>query len=334
MEIVVENLTFAYEDKEVLRGVSMLIPQGKLTVILGPSGCGKTTLLRCISGLESRYKGDIYMSGKNVRSTKPSERNISMIFQDFALYQTMTVKDNIGLSLVSRGMPKEQINSKVVETARMLGIVQLLSKKVTKLSGGEKQRVAIARSFVRSPKLLLLDEPFANLDIDSKKQVRSEFKKHQSGMGVTSVMVTHDQNEAIDLADQMVVMNDGEILQTGSIEDIYYRPRCLFVARFIGETKINIFETKKVDGILGESSTRYIAIRPEKIRLHNNTISPDDYKIRATLCEQHLAPPYTHFAFKADFGQISMITTENIILSRDSSYDLAVSPKDIIHIAE
>lgn len=332
MEVVTKDLTFAYDSNDVLLDVSLRALEGRLTVILGPSGCGKTTLLRCISGLETKYKGSILFDGIEISKIRPEDRSISMIFQDFALYQTMSVRENIGIALISARVPKQEIKKRTEELTTMLGISALLDKKVTRLSGGERQRVAIARSFIRSPKLMLLDEPFANLDYELKKQIRSDFRKHQNTLKLTSIMVTHDQEEAVDLADQIIIMKTGEVLQSGSVEDIYYRPANLFVANFLGTAKINIFSTDQVESIFGKRETKFIGIRPEHVGLALKTNAAIGFK--GKLSDVKVLPPHNRLTFQTSFGTLLMLTTERVELRMDEFYDLNVEPSNIIPITE
>jgi ABC-type sugar transport system ATPase subunit len=271
----VKDVSFDYGIQKVLKGISMEFPKNKLTVLVGPSGCGKTTLLRCIAGLEKKFEGHIFDDGKNILDISPKERNVSMVFQDFALYSTLSAKENITIALKAARIPKVEIAQRLKEISKYLDIDDILNKRINTLSGGEKQRIAVARSMIRNPSLLLLDEPFANLDASLKKNIKREFKNLLEKFQITSILVTHDQNEAAEMADLIAVMDNGRILQTGTATQLYYKPRTLFVAEFIGNPPINLLSGH----IFGELKREYpktktLALRPDNIRvspIHNNT---------------------------------------------------------------
>lgn len=230
-----------YDGKvEAVKGISFLVPDGKMCVLVGPSGCGKSTLLRMIAGLEPITSGSVSIDGKNVNALDPAERDIAMVFQNYALYPHMKVYDNMAYGLRNRGMDKGEIDRLVLEAAATLGLADLLERKPRELSGGQRQRVAMGRAIVRDPKVFLFDEPLSNLDAKLRGQMRIEIKALQSRMGVTSVYVTHDQLEAMTLADLLVVMNGGVVEQIGEPLDIYEKPASIFVAGFIGAPPMNL----------------------------------------------------------------------------------------------
>jgi multiple sugar transport system ATP-binding protein len=239
--VAVDNLNLKVEDKEFL-------------VLLGPSGCGKTTTLRLIAGLEKPDSGSIYIGERLANNLSPKERNVAMVFQNYALYPYMKVFDNIAFPLRVRNTPKQQIESKVRETANMVGIEGLLERKPRQLSGGQQQRVALARALVREPALFLMDEPLSNLDAKLRVQMRTELKKLHHELGVTTIYVTHDQEEAMTLSDRIAIMNKGLLYQLGSPFDVYERPANLFVAGFVGSPAMNT-----VEGELAEEDGDYIA---------------------------------------------------------------------------
>lgn len=222
--------------------INMVLGDGEFTTLVGPSGCGKTTLLRMISGLETPSKGKIYYDDEDVTDLKPQDRDISMVFQDIALFPFMTVRDNIKYGLKYTDADKETTEQKVEKMAEMSGIGELLDKKPKQLSGGQQQRVALARSLVRSPSIFLLDEPMSDLDAKLKIEMRAELKELHREFRTTTLYVTHDQEEAMTLSDQVVVMNDGQIMQKASPYDVYQNPTNLFVARFMGSPTINTFD--------------------------------------------------------------------------------------------
>ncbi len=225
---------------EAVKGISIAIPDKALCVLVGPSGCGKSTLLRMIAGLETISAGAISIDGKVVNSIGPTDRDIAMVFQNYALYPHMSVYDNMAYGLRNRGTPKPEIDARVRATAKTLELDQLLDRKPRQLSGGQRQRVAMGRAIVRNPKVFLFDEPLSNLDAKLRGQMRVEIKNLQRNLGVTSVYVTHDQLEAMTLADMLVVMNGGLIEQVGAPMDIYEKPASTFVAAFIGAPPMNL----------------------------------------------------------------------------------------------
>ncbi|MET3791182.1 sn-glycerol-3-phosphate import ATP-binding protein UgpC [Aquamicrobium terrae] len=234
---------------EAVKGVSIAIPDKALCVLVGPSGCGKSTLLRMMAGLEAISSGTISIDGKVVNEIGPTDRDIAMVFQNYALYPHMSVYDNMAYGLRNRRTPKPEIDSRVRATARTLELEQLLDRKPRQLSGGQRQRVAMGRAIVRNPKVFLFDEPLSNLDAKLRGQMRVEIKNLQRNLGVTSVYVTHDQLEAMTLADMLVVMNAGLIEQIGAPMDVYEKPASTFVAAFIGAPPMNLLAlARETDG--------------------------------------------------------------------------------------
>ncbi|MFT4090478.1 MAG: sn-glycerol-3-phosphate ABC transporter ATP-binding protein UgpC [Asticcacaulis sp.] len=234
----------SFNGHEVIKGVSLEVKKGELVVFVGPSGCGKSTLLRLIAGLDTPTSGQIDISGKDVTYAHPSKRGVAMVFQSYALYPHMTVADNIAFALKIQGMPKAEIDAKVAEVAEILQLTPLLKRRPKALSGGQRQRVAIGRAIVRKPDVFLFDEPLSNLDASLRGQMRVEIARLHAKLGATSVYVTHDQVEAMTLADKIVVLNGGHIEQVGSPMELYRRPANLFVARFIGSPNMNILSVK------------------------------------------------------------------------------------------
>jgi multiple sugar transport system ATP-binding protein len=222
-----------------VRGIDLDIPDGEFTVLVGPSGCGKSTLLRTIAGLEEITDGEIAIGGDVVNDMRPRDRDVAMVFQDYALYPHMTARSNIGFGLRARKMPKAEIEQRVSRAASMLGINALLERYPRQLSGGQRQRVAIGRAIVRNPKVFLFDEPLSNLDAQLRDEMRSEIKRLHRELGATMIYVTHDQIEAMTLADRIVLMNGGLIEQVGAPLDLYERPATRFVAGFLGSPKMN-----------------------------------------------------------------------------------------------
>jgi len=236
---------------EAVKGVSIAIADRALCVLVGPSGCGKSTLLRMIAGLESISAGSVAIDGKVVNAIGPTERDIAMVFQNYALYPHMKVYDNMAYGLRNRGTPKDEIDRRVRDTARTLELSHLLDRRPRELSGGQRQRVAMGRAIVRNPKVFLFDEPLSNLDAKLRGQMRVEIKNLQRSLGVTSVYVTHDQLEAMTLADTLVVMNAGIVEQIGAPLDVYEKPASIFVASFIGAPPMNLLPWPQVHSVAG-----------------------------------------------------------------------------------
>jgi len=234
-------------DAHAVRGVNMLIDHSEFIVFVGPSGCGKSTLLRMIAGLETVTNGTISIDHKVINDVSPAERDVAMVFQNYALYPHMSVRGNMSYGLKNRGISKAEITKIVDDTAKLLRIEDFLDRQPHQLSGGQRQRVAMGRAIVRNPKVFLFDEPLSNLDAKLRVQMRIEIKRLQRRLGVTTIYVTHDQTEAMTLADRLAVINDGQIEQMGSPMDLYSRPESSFVAGFIGSPPMNFFSGRLSD---------------------------------------------------------------------------------------
>ena len=264
--IDIANIQKSYGVHPVLHDVDLNIRDGEFVVLVGPSGCGKSTLLRMIAGLESVTAGEIRIAGKRVNELAPKDRDIAMVFQSYALYPHMSVAKNMSYSLRLRKTPKERITAVVVGAAAKLGLEPLMERRPRALSGGQRQRVAMGRAIVRQPKAFLFDEPLSNLDARLREQMRAEIKKLHKDLGATSIYVTHDQIEAMTLADRIVAMNAGVVQQVGSPLDLYDRPANLFVAGFIGSPKMNF--------VTGEPALQKgaatIGVRPEHLKIERD----------------------------------------------------------------
>ncbi|GJD99739.1 ABC transporter ATP-binding protein [Methylobacterium isbiliense] len=279
---------------EAVRGVSLDVPDGAFCVLVGPSGCGKSTVLRMIAGLETVTAGAISIGERVVNDVEPAERDIAMVFQNYALYPHMRVYDNLAYGLRNRGTPKAEIETRVREAARMLGLGDLLTRYPRQLSGGQRQRVAMGRAIVRKPQVFLFDEPLSNLDAKLRVQMRVEIRRLQRQLGVTTVYVTHDQVEAMTMADRLVVMNAGRIEQVGTPLEIYRRPETRYVATFMGAPPMNILpgeaaaEGVRLAGALFPARHGLppgrpveIGLRPEALRL-----AADGLPFRAAFAEE------------------------------------------------
>ena len=284
--IELKNIEKSFGSNKVINKFDIKINDGEFIVLVGPSGCGKSTLLRMISGLETVDKGEIYLDNKIINNLIPSKREIAMVFQSYALYPHMSVFENMAFGLKMEKIPKSEINQKVNNAAATLQIEDLLERKPKQLSGGQRQRVAIGRAITRSPKVFLFDEPLSNLDAALRSEMRVEISKLHKKMNSNIIYVTHDQVEAMTLADRIVVLNKGNIEQYGTPNEIYSNPNNIFVAEFIGSPKMNIIKINKEQ--ISNSNTFhlfnnkitfnnlkfedeiYIGIRPEDISLESN----------------------------------------------------------------
>jgi multiple sugar transport system ATP-binding protein len=241
MTVVLTNVSKTYGSQTpAVRNLDLEIQDGEFFTLLGPSGCGKTTTLRMIAGLEPVTTGTIALRGRDVTDLPARDRDVAMVFQSYALYPHMTVRENLGLNLQVRRIPKKEVNERIEQVARMLQLEGLLNRKPGQLSGGQRQRVALGRAIIRRPNVFLMDEPLSNLDLKLREETRTELKKLHESLRITTVYVTHDQSEALVLSDRIAVMNDGELLQVGNPHEVYAKPGDVFVARFIGSPSINI----------------------------------------------------------------------------------------------
>ena len=291
---------------EAIKGVSLKIEDGEMIVLVGPSGCGKSTLLRMIAGLESISGGEIVISDRVVNQLEPSQRDIAMVFQNYALYPHMTVRQNLAYGLKNRNTPKDEIDRRITEAAKALEIEQFLERKPRQLSGGQRQRVAMGRAIVRKPAAFLFDEPLSNLDAKLRVQMRVEIRRLQRSLATTSVYVTHDQMEAMTLADRLVVLNGGRIEQVGTPIELYERPASTFVATFIGSPSMNLLKRQSGEGsgwalsetagIAGNVDT--VGIRPEDIVIAD-VAAPSDFKgqVRVDAVELVGAESYVYGSF-------------------------------------
>ena len=242
--VALRKLVKRYGSVEVVRGIDLEIADREFIALVGPSGCGKSTTLRMIAGLEEISAGDVLIGGEIVNDLPPRARNISMVFQSYALYPHMSVRENMGFSLVIAKRPKDEITRRVAEAAEILHLEALLDRRPSQLSGGQRQRVAMGRAIVRQPEVFLFDEPLSNLDAKLRNEMRTEIKKLHAKVTATVIYVTHDQVEAMTLADRIVIMRDGHIEQVGTPDDVFHRPATRFVAGFIGSPPMNLVEAR------------------------------------------------------------------------------------------
>lgn len=283
MLIALDRVTKAFGQQTVLDDISFGVPEGSFTVLVGPSGCGKSTLLRLIAGLEHATQGDISIGDRVVNDVAPKDRDIAMVFQNYALYPHKTVAQNMGFSLAMRGSPKADIDKAVAEAADILGLSDLLDRKPSALSGGQRQRVAMGRAIVRHPVAFLFDEPLSNLDAQLRAQMRSEIRALHRRMGATSVYVTHDQVEAMTMADQIIVLRAGRIEQAGAPLDLYDHPANSFVAEFIGNPGMNLLEAT-----LTEDRASVALAGGQRLRLDHFANAPAGTPVLVGIRPEHL----------------------------------------------
>ena len=264
-----------YNEAQVIKGIDLKIQAGEFIIFVGPSGCGKSTLLRMIGGLEETSRGKISINGQEVTDKPPAKRGLSMVFQSYALYPHMSVKENMGFSLKTAGKSKDYIRKKVLDTAKVLRLEDLLDRFPKDLSGGQRQRVAIGRSIVRAPSAFLFDEPLSNLDAALRVEMRLEIAKLHKSLRSTMIYVTHDQTEAMTLADRIVVLDDGKIIQVGTPRQLYKNPANLFVAQFIGSPKMNIINCNKLTNSFLDNitSNKHLEVTPQKLGIRPEHIT-------------------------------------------------------------
>jgi multiple sugar transport system ATP-binding protein len=314
-EIVLDGVTKRYPDGATpVKDLSMTIGDGEFVILVGPSGCGKSTTLNMIAGLEDITSGELRIGGQRVNEKAPRDRDIAMVFQSYALYPHMTVRQNIAFPLTLAKLSKSEIDAKVAQTAKTLDLTELLDRKPSQLSGGQRQRVAMGRAIVRQPKAFLMDEPLSNLDAKLRVQMRAEIASLQNRLGTTTVYVTHDQTEAMTLGDRVVVLRAGEAQQIGTPDELYNHPANLFVAGFIGSPAMNFFPASPTEGGLrlpfgqialtggaGLPADVIVGVRPEHFE-DATLMEPHEraraltFGVRADLVESLGADKYVYFS--------------------------------------
>jgi len=325
---------------EVIHGVNVDITDGEFVILVGPSGCGKSTLLRMIAGLEQISQGDILIGDRVVNNVPPKERDIAMVFQNYALYPHMTVGENMGFSLKLRRIDKKLIQERVSKAADILGLQPYLARYPRQLSGGQRQRVAMGRAIVRDPQVFLFDEPLSNLDAKLRVAMRTEIKELHQRLGTTTVYVTHDQIEAMTMADKIVVMRDGEVEQIGAPLDLYDTPRNLFVAGFIGSPAMNFLEGRITGGAFATASGRRLplpprsaakegqevvyGVRPEHLHVRDDGTEVEVVVVEPTGAEVQI------FA-RLDGQEINVVLRERLMLKPGEMVKLAPEPA-LVHV--
>ncbi|HIZ23795.1 MAG TPA: ABC transporter ATP-binding protein [Candidatus Blautia faecigallinarum] len=319
-EIKLNHVTKIFNRVKVIDGLDLVIPDGKFTVLVGPSGCGKTTVLRMIAGIGPATSGHIYMDGKDITDLDPGKRDIAMVFQNYAIYPTMTVRDNIEFGLKNRKVPKEEREKRISQVTKMVGLWEMLDRKPSTLSGGQRQRIALARAMVKNPKVFLMDEPLSNLDAKLRNSMRSELIEMHKKLKATFVYVTHDQVEAMAMADRIVLLNKGKIMQQGSPRELYQDPDNTFTAQFMGTPPMNVLDYGK-DIQLG--------FRPERAVLTKEY--PDGYayvrKARTVTCE--MLGSETVYKVEAN-GRTVMVKSRDCDFDAEQDCWLAVPDKYLL----
>ena len=320
-----DNVSKSFGDAQVIDSISFEASDGEFVVFVGPSGCGKSTLLRLITGLEEVSSGRIHIGGADVTAMKPSRRSVAMVFQSYALFPHMTVAENIGFGLRLARLPRDEISKRVAEAARILQVEDLLDRKPRQLSGGQRQRVAIGRSIIRDPKVFLFDEPLSNLDAALRVQMRLELARLHQRLGTTMIYVTHDQTEAMTLADRIVVMSKGRIEQVGSPIDLYEQPANRFVAGFLGSPAMNFLEVRydgtgesaefaagslRVEAPAGmQKKAVAIGIRPEHVELAKGNADDGSFPAKVEIVEKLGAESLVYLQTDASSSSITMRTS-------------------------
>lgn len=354
-ELQLDHITKTFDDGGdkivAVDDVSIDIEDGEFLVLVGPSGCGKSTTLRTIAGLETITDGAIRLGGEVINDKRPQDRDTAMVFQSYALYPHMTVRENMSFGLEeSTDLPDDEIRERVTETAEMMGIAELLDRKPGDLSGGQQQRVALGRAIVRNPAAFLMDEPLANLDAKLRAQMRTELQRLQEDLDVTTIYVTHDQTEAMTMGDRIAILDDGELQQVGTPLECYHEPSNLFVAEFIGEPSMNTFEARTDGDRLVAERFEYtlferhddaidgdnvvFGIRPEDIEVGSDPDDSHTYEVVVDVVEPKGDENYVHMTFDADRDNPKTFTATIGGLRRVEEGDTVVVrfPPEAVHL--
>jgi sulfate/thiosulfate transport system ATP-binding protein len=337
MSIEIRGLSKAFDGHPVLRGVSLDIPEGELVALLGPSGCGKTTLLRILAGLEVADAGEVHHGGEEVSARTARERNVGLVFQHYALFRHMTVADNVGFALQVRKRPRGEIAERVDELLRLVQLDGLRSRYPHQLSGGQRQRVALARALATSPRILLLDEPFGALDARVRQELRRWLRRLHDELHVTSVFVTHDQEEAFEVADRVVLMNAGRIEQVGTPAQVFEEPASPFVMRFLGA--VNVFQGHvegerayvndlefAAPGAASGRTPAHVYVRPHELEIHRAAV-PGSFAARV----ERIVP--LGAAIRIELAAPGFGGAVEVELDLRKSEALALAPGDAVHLS-
>jgi ABC-type sugar transport system ATPase subunit len=328
--LTLSNLKKSFGKAEVIRGVDLEIADGEFVVFVGPSGCGKSTLLRMISGLEDITAGELFIGERLVNDVQAAKRGVAMVFQSYALYPHLTVRDNMGFGLKVRKVPAAQREQRVLEAAAILKIEPLLARFPRELSGGQRQRVAIGRAIVGHPDVFLFDEPLSNLDAELRVHMRSEIAALHKRLGNTMVYVTHDQIEAMTLADKIVVLRDGLIEQVGTPRELYERPQNVFVAQFIGSPKMNVLPAKSVEApppaVLTEvAAADRVGARPE----HLAVVPPEQGMLRGRVVISEYTGAVSLLHVELESGETCLVIHDGTTPDADELVGVSVAPEHL-----
>ncbi|NEU32193.1 ABC transporter ATP-binding protein [bacterium LRH843] len=309
--------------------INFVIPEGSFTVVVGPSGCGKSTTLRMIAGLEEISEGEVWIGDRMVNHVKPGERNVSMVFQNYALYPTMSVYQNISFGLENQGIKKAEIEKRVRDVAKLVDLEQYLDRKPSNLSGGQRQRVALARAIVKRPDIYIFDEPLSNLDAKLRSEMRSELIKMHDELKTTFIYVTHDQVEAMSMADQIILLNHGKVMQIGSPMELYHNPQNTFVATFMGTPAMNIVKATTAMKFQATIIHRdeYFGYRPEKAILDMKPID-GMFCIKSKVMTKEMLGSEILYKVENMFGEQNLKSTEEAFQFQDHVY-VNVSQEDL-----
>ncbi|QSX00699.1 ABC transporter ATP-binding protein [Haloterrigena alkaliphila] len=355
-EVTIDGVTKTFQDSNgeivAVDDVTIEIEDGEFLVLVGPSGCGKSTTLRMVAGLETVTDGSIRLDGRSIEHRQPKDRNVAMVFQSYALYPHMTVRENMRFGLEeSTDLGDEEMDRLVEESAEMMGIGELLDRKPSDLSGGQQQRVALGRAIVRDPDVFLMDEPLSNLDAKLRSQMRTELQRIQEELGVTTIYVTHDQTEAMTMSDRIAVLNDGRLMQVGTPLECYHRPANRFVADFIGDPSMNFVDvTRRDDALvttdggltyplaadvaanLGDATDLVLGVRPEDVEIDGGSAA-DEHTVAATIDVIEPTGDDNVVYLDLDDVDLSLVATVDGMRRLESGDEVTVGiPEDAIHV--
>ena len=307
-------------EKYSVEDVSIYIPDGAFAVFVGPSGCGKSTTLRMIAGLEDITDGNIYIGDRLVNNVAPGDRKVAMVFQNYALYPTMTVRENIEFGLINNKVPKEERNRLISEISQIVSLDEYMDRRPSNLSGGQRQRVALARAMVKKPDIFILDEPLSNLDAKLRVQMRTELKKIHEKLGTTFIYVTHDQVEAMSMGTQIIVMSDGHVMQDSKPRDVYNNPANVFTAKFIGSPPMNIIELNEGTRKYYEpynSAIKYVGFRPEDAKIVEKPNYQDSLSILSNVVNVEPLGSETIYTLENNLGSFQVKSYEKEIINKN-----------------
>lgn len=333
--VKLENVYKKYDgnEKYSVEDVSIYIPDGAFAVFVGPSGCGKSTTLRMIAGLEDITDGNIYIGDRLVNNVAPGDRKVAMVFQNYALYPTMTVRENIEFGLINNKVPKAERDRLISEISQIVSLDEYMDRRPSNLSGGQRQRVALARAMVKKPDIFILDEPLSNLDAKLRVQMRTELKKIHERLGTTFIYVTHDQVEAMSMGTQIIVMSDGHVMQDSKPSDIYNNPANVFTAKFIGSPPMNIIkldESTKKYYEPEDRNIKYVGFRPEDAKIVENPSSQESLYFLSKVVNVEPLGSETIYTLENNLGSFQVKSYEKEIINKDEVI-IEVKKEDLKH---